>query len=229
MKAETRPDDILPILPTRVIEVQLPNGTESLRLFKGKGKRGNYVTLSYRWGDAKFTKTTTSTLDPFLTAISISDLCQTFQDAIHVTRKLKFRYLWIDALCIIQDSPEDWNREAGCMADIYMHSSMTLSASIAISADSGLFYSRTKNNDVKLPYRRRDGVSDGYFYLSNKYLSSFDDDVSHGSLSGRGWCLQERVLSRQIVHYGSSQLHWECPSTIWSEDSIINQHACTTC
>lgn len=38
--------------------------------------------------------------------VSVSRL-RDFQDAIHATRKLGMRYPWIDALCILQDSPED--------------------------------------------------------------------------------------------------------------------------
>jgi len=42
-------------------------------------------------------------------------LCQNFKDAITVTRHLGFQYIWIDSLCIIQDSFDDWDKESAQM------------------------------------------------------------------------------------------------------------------
>jgi hypothetical protein len=47
---------------------------------------------------------------------------QLFQDAISVTRALGIRYLWIDALCILQDSVKDWEQESANMAAVYTNS-----------------------------------------------------------------------------------------------------------
>lgn len=35
------------------------------------------------------------------------DLPKTGQDAVFIVRKLGFRYLWVDSLCIIQDDEDD--------------------------------------------------------------------------------------------------------------------------
>jgi hypothetical protein len=49
-------------------------------------------------------------------------LPKTFQEAIEFTRRLKIRYIWIDALCIIQDDREDWQREVANMYTTYQNS-----------------------------------------------------------------------------------------------------------
>jgi hypothetical protein len=51
--------------------------------------------------------------------IFIRDLPKCFREAVQLCQKLKIRYLWIDALCIIQDDPVDWDREASRMAAVY--------------------------------------------------------------------------------------------------------------
>lgn len=66
-----------------------------------------------------FIKLLTSNLGILQDGFAILDLPKSFQDAVSVTRKFGVRYLWIDALCILQDSVEDWRQEAVVMGKIY--------------------------------------------------------------------------------------------------------------
>jgi hypothetical protein len=50
------------------------------------------------------------------------------RDAITLTRRLGVRYLWIDALCIIQDSEQDWHELAVRMGEIYSNGFVSISA-----------------------------------------------------------------------------------------------------
>jgi len=34
-----------------------------------------------------------------------------------------------------------------------------------------------------------------------------------GPLTHRGWTLQERILSRRILYYGTRQIYWQCESS----------------
>ena len=52
-------------------------------------------------------KLTKATLKLILQGISLNNLLLTFQHAILITRNLRYRYLWIDSLCIIQDNVDD--------------------------------------------------------------------------------------------------------------------------
>src|SRR5450432_78162 len=76
---------------------------------------GVYITLSHRWGGAGMIRLISDTFDEFRTNIPLSMLPQTFKDAITVTKHLDVRYLWIDSLCILQDSKDDLRRESARM------------------------------------------------------------------------------------------------------------------
>ncbi|KAF2786856.1 heterokaryon incompatibility, partial [Melanomma pulvis-pyrius CBS 109.77] len=66
-----------------------------------------YFTLSYCWGGAEVTRLTKEVFLDFSRAIPFYDLPKTFKDAMVITRKLGYNYIWIDSLCIIQDDPDD--------------------------------------------------------------------------------------------------------------------------
>jgi hypothetical protein len=79
------------VLPTRVIDVSNYGYA-----------RGRYAALSYCWGDVLPLRLTKDVFEQFEKSMPISHLPKTFRDAIEATRSLGLRYLWIDALCIIQ-------------------------------------------------------------------------------------------------------------------------------
>ena len=64
------------------------------------GSRGQYVTLSHRWGSSHHLLTTKSTFTSHCDKIHFTALPKTFQDVVICVRELGYRYLWIDALCI---------------------------------------------------------------------------------------------------------------------------------
>jgi hypothetical protein len=203
------------MLPTRVIYIP-SDGSIGPRLEDGNGRADDYVALSYRWGSAQRTKTLLSNISMYKRALPFDSLSKTIQDAIVMTRKLGYSYLWADCLCIIQDSPEDWKREASQMAAVYKNAALTLSGSVCHSADSGLFYPDPDDYQVQVHARSVEDSAGTPFSIAVRSCSSFDSDVTYGTLSNRGWCLQERLLSRRILHFGASQTHWECLEGAWS-------------
>ena len=70
--------------------------------------------------------TTKSNLTSHLSNIDLDELPPAIQDAIRLTRLLGLRYIWIDALCIIQDDRDDWTREASKMHKVYTQSTLTI-------------------------------------------------------------------------------------------------------
>lgn len=96
-----------------------------------------WASLSYVWGGAQEVRTTKITLLEHLTSIQVANLPQTLIDAIKVCRQLEISFLWIDALCIIQDDPCDLYRELNSMASIYQHSYLTISAACARRVEDG--------------------------------------------------------------------------------------------
>ena len=100
------------------------------------------MTLIHRWGTDEPIMLTEASLSDMSKRIDIANLSQTYRDAIAITRSLGVRYLWIDSLCIIQDSKVDWQTEAARMGDIYKFSVCTIAASWASSNSEGCFFDR---------------------------------------------------------------------------------------
>lgn len=69
-------------------------------------------------------------------------LPKTFAEAMRVSTFVGVHYLWIDSLCIFQDSVDDWRMEASTMANVYRNSFLTISAVSGRNAGAGLFYQR---------------------------------------------------------------------------------------
>ncbi|KAF7901471.1 hypothetical protein EAF00_003692 [Botryotinia globosa] len=119
--------------PTRLVYVGSHDVGDLSKLVDGQEclYKGGYLILSYRWGmtpkDAPWQLTTT-TMPLFKTEIPLRILPQTLNDAIMLTRKLGEHYIWIDSMCILQDSTEDWQFEASNMTSIYGSAPMTLVA-----------------------------------------------------------------------------------------------------
>lgn len=212
--------------PTRVVTIQ-PEQTVK------------YIALSYCWGKAKFLKLTSATLEVFSHDIDWDDLPETWQDAINVAFDLEVRYLWIDALCIIQDSPDDWATESSKMGEIYQGASIVISAEKAENADAGFLDdwldSPPPSKIVDLPLDLRPAQPDLVLTTCKQSERSAPKDVMHdvfwapedlfiselsqrerktredkNPMLHRGWCLQERYLATRIVHFTSSEMFWEC-------------------
>ncbi|KAH8600698.1 heterokaryon incompatibility protein-domain-containing protein, partial [Bisporella sp. PMI_857] len=73
-------------------------------------------------------------------------LPKTFQDTILVAQRLNISYIWIDSLCIIQDSAEDWQAESAIMGQIYSNCTLNIAAAGASDGSVGLFFER----DIRL-------------------------------------------------------------------------------
>ena len=143
--------------------------------------------------------------------IPFRDLPPLFQDAIIITRQLGLRYLWIDSLCIIQDSLRDWETEAAKMASIYQNSYVTISATNASNGSAKCLSDRQK--PVKIPY---ENTAKKEFALRARMYSDHHPDANGnpakpaGPLTSRAWALQEHVLSTRVLHYTATELLFEC-------------------
>ncbi|KAG9218511.1 hypothetical protein CCMSSC00406_0008864 [Pleurotus cornucopiae] len=184
-----------------------------------------YWTLSHRWGDPELIVRLLSTTEhQFRNGIRIDDLSPTFRDAVLVVHRLGYRYLWIDSLCIFQDSLDEWQQEAQAMVDVYRHSLCNISAAAASSdpGSSGLFRSRKLDARLLFPFKadvklleRSGGVSEGSYIFWNE--SVWTDEVEGVPLSTRGWVVQERFLAPRVVHFAENQIYWECLEGMWCE------------
>jgi hypothetical protein len=145
-----------PLLPTRVLKVELKDTYLSIRLLETHGGKGQYLALSYSWGKTEILKTTHETLQAHKSGIPSKKLPQAFTDAIQIALGLGLRYVWIDSLCIIQGDFADWERESPKMAQVYSNAYLTVSASCALNPSEGCF-PRT----LMLEYTPMDNLSTG--------------------------------------------------------------------
>ncbi|KAI9768775.1 MAG: hypothetical protein M1839_003960 [Geoglossum umbratile] len=217
----TRENELMP-LPTRLINVGAQDGSEYPFLWHSGGSTGQYVALSYCWGSGVTLTTEKGTYNARCEGMELSSIPKTIQDAIAVTRRLGVRYLWVDALCIIQDDEEDWQHEAAQMGTVYRNSLLTISATGSSDSGMGCFikYVPSPIHPVKLDYQSHDGSRKGHMFIRPQ-PATITESLDRSPVSSRGWCLQERFLSRRILHYSKHQLYWECQKHCVAEDGTI--------
>ncbi|KAH7344239.1 heterokaryon incompatibility protein-domain-containing protein [Pyrenochaeta sp. MPI-SDFR-AT-0127] len=211
-------------LPSRVVDVGPADGSEDPRLLKTNEMRGTYLTLSHCWGNGVMTKTVAENLEIRMKGIAMGELSANLRDAVTTTRRLGFRYLWIDSLCIVQDSMTDWETEASKMAQIYNHSTLTISASRASSSNVGFLNYNDSNEPGFVALQHPRNLGKYYLAKSPPESSSYLADVERGPLNTRGWTLQERLLSRRSIFFGRNQMHWECQAARYSQSSQMEPH-----
>ena len=123
-------------LPTRVVKVG--SDYEDPCLVISDGRQGQWIALSHCWGQTLPIKTEKCNIDVHCEAITLSSMGPTFEDAVLITRALGVEYIWIDALCIIQDDVEDWTRESQTMDYIYQKATVTIAAEASPSSYAGI-------------------------------------------------------------------------------------------
>ncbi|GME63354.1 heterokaryon incompatibility protein [Neofusicoccum parvum] len=181
-----------------------------------------YATLSHSWGHTQSLRLIQNNLEILQNGINIETLPRTFQHAVCVARKLGLRYLWIDSLCILQDSADDWRRESAMMRHVYSNGSLNIAATAASGDQDGLSFQRNPHSSrhitVNITWKHPDLVSHkppGRYYIFNGGI--WDREVESAPLNKRGWVLQERSLSPRILHFGRTQLYWQCNTALRSE------------
>ncbi|KAK7435163.1 hypothetical protein CaCOL14_000034 [Colletotrichum acutatum] len=206
-------------LPTRVVDVGIA-GVREPQLVVTSGEVGRYMTLSHCWGLHPVIRTTSDTIDDHIKSLPLSRLPPTFRDAVLITRSLGVQYLWIDSLCIVQDSKEDWELESVKMGTIYASSSLTIAASASADSTGGCFLPRSTSNHVQVKSTQKNNSE---LVSIPVFLRPRPRDFSHlpqSILHSRAWVTQERLLSARIVHYDTDQLLWECRESRLAEDGV---------
>lgn len=166
-----------------------------------------HISLTHLWAAENVLRLTTMNAEQLMQAVPWEDLSPTFRDAVLFTRRMKIQYLWIDSLCIVQDSPEDWLAESAVMNQVYKYSVCNIAATAASDGCLGLYQQRPPRTIT--PYRvciQRKGHEQSYIY---SLADGFWYTLLNARLNMRGWVFQERLLSPRTLHF-SSQMLWEC-------------------
>lgn len=194
----------IPKMPTRWLDIQ----TKEVVILKvaDTSTEEAYVALSHAWGKGPHFRTVQDNYQAHLHGIPTESLPSTFRQATQVARDLGYKYIWIDSLCIIQDDPNDLNKELPLMGDIYRHADLTIYAQNSRNGYSGFFHQRNPQHyrpcSVPITTTTKCGSTTEQVTLATTFTGL-------DNLQNRGWVLQERVLSCRCLMFGR-QMAWAC-------------------
>ncbi|KAK3348995.1 heterokaryon incompatibility protein-domain-containing protein [Lasiosphaeria hispida] len=208
-------------LPTRLVDVGVSTnsgpGIPRLVLTESLEDRVEvqYLTLSHSWGKAVVFRLLTGNMEELQSQIPVGKLSKTFQHAMEITRLLGYQYLWIDSLCIMQDSSADWDKEAVTMTDVYGNSSCNIAA-LGASGDAGCFTARDPLALYPCLLPSPDPADPSSDSSGSRYFAFRHPQLNLGVLDSapllsRAWVVQERLVSPRNLYFGGPDgLVWEC-------------------
>ncbi|RSM04208.1 hypothetical protein CDV31_010136 [Fusarium ambrosium] len=204
--------------PLRLVRVG--DGLDHIVLIEGVTGLKPYAALSYcRESSGIATQTTQANLEKHMKEIPFEKLPTFFQEAILATRGLGIEYIWIEALCIIQDDSRDWSCHVQRIPEIFSQAELTISSLVANSTSDRLFHPRPTRSLSLVPievWRCKKGR--GWFkaginrcYTLSRRWYAEQSFATSGPVHSQVWAFQEHLFSRRILHFGDGMLHWECP------------------
>ncbi|KAI0967821.1 hypothetical protein F4678DRAFT_465083 [Xylaria arbuscula] len=221
--------DGIPLLPTRVLDVGETSDVNVRLILSQTGQMGKYLYLSFMWGKAMTFINTKARVSMLSESVPLVALPATLRDGIFLTRLLGLRYLWIDGLCIIQDSAEDVRRENSMVESYIQNAAFVIVAAAGRDSSSGLFHARQQ------PLLHMDFTQDtaavgegtsrekrrATVYLRHP-LKTAAEALSETALT-RVWMVQEVILARRLLILGTDQIYWHCRTSLRSEGSSLVQ------
>ncbi|PTB62148.1 HET-domain-containing protein [Trichoderma citrinoviride] len=203
-----------------------------------------YVALSYCWGRRGGNLCTyESNLAQHKKGIPLKSLPQTIRDIVSVCKQLGQQYLWVDALCIIQDDPADKMTQIPMMADIYSGALLVVSAAGTADVLEGcplgppeLQPIQPKVLELEYPrYLEANPENKGAGKVTvvvermehehcrrlpgHWARETFDQDGVDllNTIEDRAWTFQERFLAKRALYIGKGELSWVCASAVQCE------------
>jgi len=174
-----------------------------------------YASLSYVWGRTQQMMLQTSNLDALQVPGGLLDfrskIPPTIWNAFQVARQLGIPYIWVDALCIVQDDTIDKERQIQVMDKIYQHAALTICMAAGDSSDSGI--PGVAGTPKGLPQTGE--VCRGLRLTAMRPVAGLIRDSIWDS---RAWTFQERLLSTRCAIFTTAGLVWQCSTTTWRED-----------
>ena len=184
-------------------------------------KHAPYVALSYVWGKG----------DPYMTKLSnvmlhrahgglernLEELPRVFHDAFNLVRCLGVRHLWIDSLCIVQDSSRSWGLNSRAMDLIYGNAVLTICAADGVDSSTGLRAMHPKEHDAR---QISADCAKGVRLMVSRPP---EIGIKASTWNTRAWTFQERLLSKRCLIFTEGRVYFQCLSTGMSEDIFADR------
>lgn len=193
----------------------------------------SYLCLSYVWGKAEVVKVVKSNLEQLQTPGVLDgpekqiSLPRTVRHAMHLTRLLGERYLWVDSLCMLQDDEESQNQHLNCMASIYAYANAVIIPIDGTDAESGI---RGLKNAPSALARRVDQeiipFGDRRILRRIHFTTGGEESLSSGIEKvyfSRGWTFQEFRFARRRICFDHDSVWFQCCREVKFEDHSYTQ------
>ncbi|KAB2573853.1 hypothetical protein DBV05_g7532 [Lasiodiplodia theobromae] len=178
-----------------------------------------YVALSYVWGAAKTLKHVKANSDALRTRESLStpEVPGTIRDAIRLVHGTGERYLWVDALCIVQDDVRMQQTQIAQMHEIYAGAVFTIVAADGSNADSGL---PGVHPNVRAQAQELISLPgcDLATILSDLDTGEGGSKIAKSIWIQRAWTMQEMLFSRRCLIFTDDHVYWRCRAAVWLEE-----------
>ncbi|KAL7913598.1 heterokaryon incompatibility domain-containing protein [Trichoderma velutinum] len=175
-----------------------------------------YAALSYVWGSSPVFQTLQSNVKDLMQpqGLPVPSLPRSIRDAMVLARDLGFEYIWIDSICIIQDSAEDKIQQLRMMDSIYSRASLTIVAAAGAHANAGIpgLQPASRSRKQHIVQISKDLT-----------LAALNPDTHRSATATtwntRGWTYQERLLSKRCVFsFPNGSVSFQCSKAVWGED-----------
>ena len=174
-----------------------------------------YFTLSYVWGTRRYIRLEEAILSE-ATNIGFrndANFHPSVSDAVALMKGMKETHLWVDSLCIIQDSDIDKLAQIYQMDSIYANSTLTIVA--AGDEQGGLPGIRKSRTEI-------DFIQGGALILIADACASSESHWSDNTTwASRAWTLQEYVVAPRRLIFTADQVYWWCQATSWRESTHL--------
>jgi hypothetical protein len=191
-----------------------------------------YAALSYVWGGREVRQLKYTAQDGMETRLKSpgglgdhwNDIPHTIKDAMVLCERLSIPYLWVDALCLDQDSvvpnpgiPKMPN-QFDAMSKIYQGAYITIVGAAGQDSWAGLPGIRPGSRQTSWANESVDGT------LLGLYRGSSPQVMTNTKWNTRAWAYQEMVLSKRILVFTEEEILYECASEFAWRESIFAEH-----
>jgi hypothetical protein len=222
-------DEQHPCLPESHSKNPLPNFLRLVDVYKMSivqpKKFVKYCALSYVWGSIKQPFLTANNSLESLNALDSFELPTTIMDAMALCRVIGCQYLWVDSLCIVQDSEEIKAQQIASMAEVYSQSYLGIIAAAGDDANAGL--SPFAVSGRKVPVSSMVIAKPFGRFVASLSPQIAAEAISRSTWASRGWTLQEYALSRRVLFFTGTYVFFRCETALLCEDFGLGFSACS--